>query len=177
MLKRIGLTFILLILLGCSNLPKNEVPSSPKEQVLIQKINKGEISEAVELLDKISVNLEPEKVKNYQTMISERDLEVKDLEKLIKILKDAFSKNHFFIVERYTDIGIKNKIKLNELKKLDLSQGNFYTGKPVFDKDQASVLAIINFYDESLYLDIFFSRKSGEWKIINFNERGGNIAR
>jgi len=172
MLKKLSISLVLLLLIGCSSLPRKDVSLAPDEKLLITKINHGKIDEAKEQLTKIELTLESEELANYETLISNRDLEVKDLEKLINILKVAFSKNQFFIIERYTEMGIKNKIKLRELKKLDLSQGNIYTGKPKFDGDKASVLAVINFYDESLYLDIYFEEKNGKWKIKNFSERG-----
>lgn len=172
MFKKLSLTLILLFLLGCVNAPLKDSSFSPKEQLLEQKINDWELGEARDLFSQMKLTLEPKKIDKYDILISEKEQEVEDLKKLINVLKTAFSKNQIFIIERYTDKGIKNKIKLNELKKLDLSSGNIYTSEPKFDKNQASVLALINFYDESLYLDIVFSFKNGQWKILNFNERG-----
>lgn len=172
MLKKLSLTLILLLLLGCTNVPLKNSSLSPKEQLLEQKINDWELDEAKGLFSQMRISLDPKKIDKYEILISEREQGVKDLEKLINVLKTAFSKNQIFIIERYTDRGIKNKIKLNELKKFDLSSGNIYTSNPKFNKNHAEILALINFYDESLYLDIVFNFKDGQWKIINFNERG-----
>lgn len=172
MLKKLSLTLILLLLLGCVNTPLKNSSLSPKEQLLEQKINDWELGEARGLFSQMKPTLDPEKLDKYETLISEREQGVKDLEKLINVLKAAFSKNQIFIIERYTDKGIKNKIKLNELKKLDLSGGNIYTTDPKFKKNHAEILALINFYDESLYLDIVFNFENGQWKIIDFSERG-----
>lgn len=172
MVKKLSLTLILLVLLGCANTPLKNSSLSPKEQLLEQKINDWELDDANGLFSQIRSTLDPEKLDRYETLISEREQGVKDLEKLINVLKAAFSKNQFFIIERYTNMGIKNKTKLNELKKLDLSSGNIYTNDPKFNKNQAKILALINFYDESLYLDIVFSFKNGQWEITDFNERG-----
>lgn len=172
MLKKLSLTLILLLLLGCVNTPLKNSSFSPQKELLEQKINNWELDEARNLFSQISQTLDPKKLDEYETLISEREQGVKDLKKLINILKIAFSKNQIFIIERYTDKGIKNKIKLNELKKLDLSRGNIYTTNPKFNKNHAEILTLINFYDESLYLDIVFNFKNGQWKIIDFNERG-----
>ncbi len=172
MLKKISITLVLLLLLGCSNLPTKDVSMTSEERSLMTKINDGKIHEAQEQLTQMELTLEPEKLDNYQTLISKRDQEIKDLEKLINILKVAFSKNQIFIIERYTDMGIKNKMKLRELEKMDFSRGNIYTSAPTFNGDEANILAVINFYDESLYLDIFFNKENGKWKIKNFSERG-----
>ena len=172
MLKNLSLILILLLLLGCVNTPLKNSSPSPKEQLLEQKINDWELDEAKGLFFQIRPTLDPEKLDEYETLISEREQGVKDLEKLISVLKAAFSKNQIFIIERYTDRGIKNKRKLNELKKLDLSKGYIYTTDPKFNKNHAEILALINFYDESLYLDIVFNFKNGQWKIIDFSERG-----
>ncbi len=172
MVKKLSLTLILLVLLGCANTPLKSSSLSPKEQLLEQKINDWELDDASGLFSQIRSTLDPEKLDRYEALISEREQGVKDLEKLINVLKAAFSKNQFFIIERYTKMGIKNKTKLNELKKLDLSGGNVYTTDPKFNENRAEILALINFYDESLYLDIVFNFKDGQWKIIDFNERG-----
>ncbi|UUV18740.1 hypothetical protein NRK67_15850 [Fusobacteria bacterium ZRK30] len=172
MLKKLSLTLILLLLLGCTNTPLKNSSESPQEQLLEQKINNWELDEAKGLFSQMSTTLDPKKLDKYENLISEREKGVKDLKKLINVLKTAFSKNQVFIIEQYTDRGIKNKIKLNELKKLDLSSGNIYTTDPKFNENHAEILALINFYDESLYLDIVFNFKDGQWKIIDFNERG-----
>jgi hypothetical protein len=172
MLRKISITLVLLLLVGCSNLPTKDVSVTSEERLLMTKINDGKIDEAKEQLTQIGLTLEAKKLEDYQALISKRDQEVKDLEKLINILKVAFSKNQIFIIERYTDMGIKNKMKLKELEKLDLSRGNIYTSAPTFNGDQANILTVINFYDESLYLDIFFNKEKGKWKIKNFSERG-----
>ncbi|WP_028855429.1 hypothetical protein [Psychrilyobacter atlanticus] len=172
MLKKLSLTLILLLLLGCTNMPFKNSSLSPKEQLLEQKINNWELDEAKGLFSQMSTTLDPKKLDKYENLISEREQGVKDLKKLINVLKTAFSKNQIFIIERYTDRGIKNKIKLNELKKMDLSNGNIYTTDPKFNENYAEILALINFYDESLYLDIVFNFKDGQWKITDFNERG-----
>jgi len=172
MLKKLSLTLILMLLLGCTNTPLQNSSLSPKEQLLEQKINNWELDDAKGLFSQISTTLDPKKLDKYEILISEKEQGVKDLKKLINVLKIAFSKNQIFIIERYTDRGIKNKIKLNELKKLDLSNGNIYTTDPKFNKNHAEILALINFYDESLYLDIIFNFKDGQWEIIDFNERG-----
>jgi len=172
MLKKISITLILLLLLGCSNTSLENNSLSLKEQLLEEKINNWELDGAENLFFQISTTLNPKKLDEYENLISERQQGVKDLKKLINVLKTAFSKNQFFIIERYTEKGIKNKIKLNELKNLDLSSGNIYTSSPDFNKTHAKVLTLINFYDDSLYLDIVFDFKNGQWKIINFNERG-----
>ena len=172
MLKKLSLTLILLLLLGCTNTPLKNSLLSPKEQLLEQKINNWELDEAKGLFSQMSTTLDPKKLDKYENLISEREQGVKDLKKLINVLKTAFSKNQIFIIERYTDRGIKNKIKLNELKKLDLSNGNIYTTDPKFNENHAEILALINFYDESLYLDIVFNFENGQWKIIDFSERG-----
>ncbi|MGB6128313.1 MAG: hypothetical protein WBG30_06140 [Psychrilyobacter sp.] len=172
MLKKLSLTLILMLLLGCTNTPLKNSSSSPKEQLLEQKINDWELDDAKGLFAQISTTLGPKKIDKYEILISEKEQGVEDLKKLINVLKIAFSKNQIFIIERYTERGIKNKIKLNELKKLDLSIGNIYTTVPKFNDNHAKILALINFYDESLYLDIIFNFKDGHWKIIDFNERG-----
>jgi|ASRL01.1.fsa_nt_gi hypothetical protein len=172
MLKKLSLILILLLLVGCSNTPLKNSSFSSEKQLLEQKINNWELDEARVLFSQIKPTLSLKKSDEYETLISEREQGYKNLEKLINILKIAFSKNQIFIIERYTDMGIKNKIKLNELKKLDLSKGHIYTNAPKFNKNKAEVLALINFFDESLYLDIVFNFKDGQWKIINFNERG-----
>ena len=172
MLKKLSLILVLLLLLGCVNTPQKTTLIPLNEQLLEQKINNWELDEARRLFTQIKPTLDPKKLDKYNTLISEKDQGVKDLTKLINVLKIAFSKNQIFIIERYTDRGIKNTIKLNELKKLDLSRGHIYTTDPKFNKNSAKILALINFYDESLYLDIVFNFKDGQWKIIDFNERG-----
>jgi len=172
MFQKLSLSLILLLLLGCTNTPLKNSLFTSERQLLEEKINSWELDEAKILFSQMKPTLSLKKTDEYKTLISEREQGFKNLEKLIKILKIAFSKNQIFIIERYTDMGIKNKIKLNELKKLDLSKGHIYTNTPKFNKNKAEVLALINFFDESLYLDIVFNLKDGQWKIINFNERG-----
>jgi hypothetical protein len=172
MLRKISLTLVLLLLIGCSNVPTKNTSLTPQEQSLQGLIYDWKIDEANELLGEIGLTLTDERVKKYSLEIREKEKEYKELEKTIEILKGALSKNHIFIVERYTQRGIKNKIKLKELEKIDFSRGKIYTSKPKFQGDTANVLAVINFYDDSLYLDILFEIKDDRWKIIDFSERG-----
>jgi len=172
MLKKIAITLILLLLLGCTNVSKKDEYVSENEKLLIEKIDNWELEDAESLYIEIRPILTPTKSHKYKTLISEKDQEKEELTKLIEKLKLAFSKNQIFIIERYTKKGFKNKMKLRELEKYDFSNGNIYTGKPEFQGEQAKVLTLFNYYDESLYLDIVFTLDNGQWKIVEFNERG-----
>lgn len=171
-MKKFSFIFIFLLLLGCSNTPTKHTNFSPEEKSLNEKINLWKLEDAKIILTHLSSTLEPLKIEEYNTLISEKEKQKEDLNNLLDILKVALSKNQIFIIERYTENGLKNKIKLHELKKFDLSRATIIFGNPVFQGDQSSILTIINFYDDSLYLDITFRFRDGIWKITDFNERG-----
>ncbi|MCK5780668.1 MAG: hypothetical protein KAH04_06580 [Psychrilyobacter sp.] len=171
-MKKFGFMLIFFLLLGCTNIQTKQSLLTPEEQSLGERIDSWELEDAKRILTHISSTLEPEKSEEYQTLISEKEKDKKELKKLLVLLKTAFSKNQIFIIERYTESGLRNKIKLHELKKIDLSQATIIFGNPVFNKDHANILTIINFYDDSLYLDITFRFRNGKWKITDFNERG-----
>ncbi len=171
MFKKLALILTLLFLIGCSNVSTIKEPLTPKEQLLINNIYSWDLESAKETLQNINSTLDDTTLKKYQSLISEKEAQIRDLSNTINILKEALSKNQFFIIERYTDTGLKNKVKLNEMKKADLRGSNIFSGEPVFSNNIANVLTVINFYDQSFYLDIFFSLKDGIWKIVDFNER------
>jgi hypothetical protein len=172
MLKKTGITLILLLLLGCTNVSKNNNYITENEKILIEQINSWNLKDAKVTFIEMKPILTPTKLHEYKTLISEKDREKAELNELIEKLKVAFSKNQIFIIERYTKRGFKNKMKLKDLEKVDLSGGNIYTGDPKFNGNQAKVLTLFNYYDESLYLDIIFGLEDGQWKIVDFNERG-----
>jgi hypothetical protein len=79
--------------------------------------------------------------------------------------------NDFETLESYTDLTIINEIKLRELKKNDYSQFKVYFGKNKFYKKNADTLMLINYLEETVYIDLKFKLITEEWKIVSFKER------
>lgn len=95
-----------------------------------------------------------------------------EFKKVLNEISVALKANDFNALEKYVALNIINEIKLRELKKNDYSKVKIYFGKDKFNKENAETLMLINYLEETLYIDLIFELiDNKKWKLVSFKER------
>lgn len=68
---------------------------------------------------------------------------------------------------------LRNLVLERELQNIDFSKVNILSSKPVFKGDTAENITAFNVQSTTVYFDVVFVLKNGEWKIVKFKERRG----
>lgn len=110
--------------------------------------------------------------------ISTQNYNISDTDKrsllvLIESIKDELKDGEFDILDSTLASGMKNSMLKKELATVDFSQINIMTSKPVFNKNTARNVVALVFGSNTLYFNVEYLLKNGEWKILNFKERRG----
>lgn len=97
--------------------------------------------------------------------------EKQKLNTLISAIQKELKNGKTTKLETSLDSKIKKFFIKNELQKIDLSHVVILITKPVFCGNTAKNIVSFTIREKTLYYDIMFKLKNGEWKIVNYNER------
>ncbi|MGM0507968.1 MAG: hypothetical protein ACQERZ_02260 [Fusobacteriota bacterium] len=171
-----NLLFIIIIfnLIGCSLLQVEKKYEDPRLKNFKDYYQNWQLNNAKKELDNLKKNENIEDI-NIQQLYKDIELrsdQKSDLEELLEILKNAMKENDFETIEKNIDKNLINKIKMNQLKKHDLSNVNIFIGKIDFYKDKAKTIIIFNYIDQSVYYNFEFKINDGKWILEQYEERG-----
>lgn len=116
-------------------------------------------------------NLDNETKLRYENVISEKKIKLEKLYVLEGIIKKAFYDGDFSELDKYMSLGSINAYKYKILKENDLSEVKVYIGKREFLDNSLNELVVLNFYEDSLYMEIVLQFERDNWFIKSFNEK------
>lgn len=105
-----------------------------------------------------------------------KELSISDREKLIVLLeniKTDLGKGETKVLEESLNSGIKTTFIKNEIQNIDFSKINIFTSNPQFLGETATNIVGFNAQSTTVYYDVKYELKKGEWKITEFKERRG----
>lgn len=103
-----------------------------------------------------------------------KELSISDREKLIVLLeniKTDLGKGETKVLEESLNSGIKTTFIKNEIQNIDFSKINIFTSNPQFLGETATNIVGFNAQSTTVYYDVKYELKNGEWKITEFKER------
>lgn len=154
-------------LTGCSNISNKNFDGN-REKIYRNLYENWQIEKLeTELLNEGNKDL----VLKYRGLIIEQQRDKKSLEMLINEIKQELSNGNTKKLKETLDPSLKNIFVGNEIEKVDFSKIKIFINKPKFFKNSANNVIAFIVEDRTIYFDVYFSLKSGEWKITKFKER------
>lgn len=154
-------------LTGCSNISNKNFDGN-REKIYRNLYENWQIEKLeTELLNEGNKDL----VLKYRGLIIEQQRDKKSLEMLINEIKQELSNGNTKKLKETLDPSLKNIFVGNEIEKVDFSKIKIFINKPKFFKNSANNMIAFIVEDRTIYFDVYFSLKSGEWKITKFKER------
>ncbi len=99
--------------------------------------------------------------------------EKEELVHLINSIKTELQEGKTLLLEKSLISNMKNKYVKEEIQNIDFSNINIFNSKPRFIENRASNIVGFNFQSMTIYYDVDYLYKNGEWKITKFKERRG----
>lgn len=154
-------------LTGCSNI-SNKILNDKREEIYRNLYENWQIEKLeIELLKEENQDL----VSKYKRLIKEQQRDKKSLEILTDEIKQELVNGNTSKLKNTLDSSLKNIFVGNEIEKVDFSKIKIFINKPKFFKNSANNVIAFIIEDRTIYFDVYFSLKSGEWKITKFKER------
>ena len=155
------------LLFSCKN--TEIVQKTDRSQMKIEKeLRVWNLDRAWELTEELEN--EEDKIK-YKFLIEDKLEKLDKLYKVEEIIKEAFYTGNFSNLDLYMDLNSFNNFKYRKLKELGLSNIRVYFGKREFLDDNVNEIAILNFFEESIYLEINLQYEKNDWLIKSFDEK------
>ena len=117
------------------------------------------------------VNLNEEEKLRYTQVIQEKKAKLEKLNLLETILKGAFFSGDYTLLDKYMKLGTINNFKYEKLKEYGISGVRLYIGNKNFLNDELNEIAVMNLYEESIYLEIILQYEGDDWFIKSFDEK------
>lgn len=164
--KTILLIIFTLLLMSCKN---NEIVQKTNSAYLEidKEIAVMNLSKAEELV----MPLDEEAKAKYTMLIEEKKVILQSLYGVESVIKNAFYTGSFTQLDNYMKLGAINSYKYDKLKEYDLSGIKVYIGKREFSNDNVSEIAVMNFFEESIYLELLLQYDGNDWFIRSFDEK------
>jgi hypothetical protein len=171
MLKNFSISVLLLIFcFSCVKLPKTTEKETTEINKILELYDNWELEQAQGLLENISAKSGVDKGR-LSILIEERKKNKKELELLLLDLKEALYNRDYEKIKGYVSESMINMIKLEKVKEVDLTGTDIYFSKIKYYKNSANTVMLINFYEDTSYIDLQFQLKNGLWKLASFGER------
>ena len=154
-------------LTGCSNI-SNKNFNNKREEIYRNLYENWQIEK---LETELSKEDNQDLVLKYKGLIKEQQRDKKSLEILTDEIKQELVNGNTSKLKNTLDSSLKNIFVGNEIEKVDFSKIKIFINKPKFFKNSANNVIAFIVEDRTIYFDVYFSLKSGEWKITEFKER------
>ncbi len=166
-LKKI-LIFIMLsiLIISCKNSEIVQKKDSVNYEIE-EKLRVWHIDEAMLLIEKLE---DSEKAK-YLSIIEEKKEKLEKLYKVEGVIKEAFYTGDYSTLDSYMDLGSINSYKYEKLKEYGLSNIRVYLGNREFLDNNVDEIAVLNFFEESVYLELELQYEGNDWFIKSFDEK------
>ena len=166
-LKKI-LIFIMLsiLIISCKNSEIVQKEDSVNVEIE-EKLRVWHIDEAMLLIEKLE---DSEKAK-YLSIIEDKKEKLEKLYRVEEIIKEAFYTGDYSTLDSYMDLGSINNYKYGKLKEYGLSNIRVYLGNREFLDNNVDEIAVLNFFEESVYLELELQYEGNDWFIKSFDEK------
>ena len=154
-------------LTGCSNI-SNKNFNNKREEIYRNLYENWQIEK---LETELSKEDNQDLVLKYKGLIKEQQRNKKSLEILIDGIKQELANGNTSKLKNTLDSSLKNIFVGNEIEKVDFSKIKIFINKPKFFKNIANNMIAFIVEDRTIYFNIYFSLKNGQWKITEFKER------
>ena len=154
-------------LTGCSNI-SNKNFNNKREEIYRNLYENWQIEK---LETELSKEDNQDLVLKYKGLIKEQQRDKKSLEILTDEIKQELVNGNTSKLKNTLDSSLKNIFVGNEIEKVDFSKIKIFINKPKFFKNSANNMIAFIVEDRTIYFNIYFSLKNGQWKITEFKER------
>ena len=159
--------YFTLIFFSCTRLPKTQEKTSEINKIL-RLYDNWELEEAAAITEGLSDIPEADRL---NILIQKRVEKKSELEHLLLDLKKALYTRDYDKIEEYMSKSIANIIKFRKIKNIDFAESDIYFSGIKYYKNSANIVMLINFYEDTNYIDLEFRLINNHWKLVSFVER------
>lgn len=162
------LIFIMLsiLIISCKNFEVVQKKDSVYNEIE-EKLRVWHIDEAMLLIEK----LEDSERANYLSIVEDKKEKLEKLYRVEGVIKEAFYTGNYTTLDSYMDLGSINSYKYKKLKEYGLSNIRVYLGNREFLDNNVDEIAVLNFFEESVYLELKLQYERNDWFIKSFDEK------
>ena len=106
-------------------------------------------------------------VNKKETILKERE----SLVCLVENIKSELKQGDTSLLEKTLVPNIRNNFIKTKIQNIDFSKVNIFNSKPQFLGITATNIVGFNTQEITLYYDVKYELKNGEWRIVSFKER------
>lgn len=166
MKKTILFIILTLFLISCKNMEVVQKKNTSEIEI-DEALKVWNITLAEDLIDK----LETDNKSDYNNLLNEKKAQLNKLYELEKTIKTAFYSGDFTNLNNYMKLGTIDKYKYEKLKDYQLSEIKVYIGKRDFLNNDLTELAVMNFFEDSIYMELKLQYEENDWYIKSFDEK------
>lgn len=164
--KYVLIVFFITFLLSCKN---NEIVQNKDNNYLeIEKELKVWNLEKSEILLE---NLDLPGQEKYRKIINEKREKLKKLYLLEEAFKNTFYSGDFRLLDPHMNLNSVDNFKYKQLKSYEISDIRTYIGNREFLDDYLNETAVMNFYEENMYVELNLQYEGNDWFIKSFSEK------
>ncbi|WP_319370273.1 hypothetical protein [uncultured Ilyobacter sp.] len=166
---------IILIVLNfgtaCSRMTKKEKINF-EESELYSYYSKWELDSLAKELEehKRTYGYTPEVIK-YRILLEERARAKKELEELVKKVKEELTDNELTTLEKHMSKGLRNTATLDKFMEIDFTRYRIFVSKTSFENETAKNIVALNTGEETFYFNVEFKYEKRMWEVVKFQER------
>lgn len=164
--KTILFIILTIFLISCKNSEVVQKTNSSYKEIEVE-LDKMNLPKAEELI----MALDEESKTKYLVVLESKKEQLQRLYEVENIIKKAFYTGNFIDLDNYMKLGTINSYKYEKLKEYDLSDIRVYIGKREFANDNVSEVAVMNFFEESIYLELLLQYDGNDWFVKSFDEK------
>ncbi len=172
MLKKILIILIVLNLgTACSRISKKEKIEF-EESRFYSSYSRWELDDlAKELAEhKKAYGYTPEVIK-YRLLLEERAEAKKELDELIKKVKEELVENDLATLKKHMSKSLRSTATLDKLTDLDFTRYRVFVSKTSFENETAKNIVALNTGEETFYFNVEFKYEKNMWEVVKFQER------
>lgn len=172
MFKRFLIILIVLNLgTACSRVSKKEKIEFEKSR-FYSSYSRWELDDLAKDLEeyKSTHGYTPEVIK-YKFLLQERAEAKKELEKLIKKVKEELVDNELTTLKKHMSKSLRSTATLDKFTEIDFTSYRVFISKTTFENETAKNIVALNTGEETFYFNVEFKYEKHVWGVVKFQER------
>ncbi|MCX5773091.1 MAG: hypothetical protein NTX05_00535 [Fusobacteria bacterium] len=165
---------ISIFLFGCANMQVNDNSKTIAviDSQLLSEYNSWDIVAAKSRLNVLENNgsISQSQAENILAMLSQREILKENFVPFVELMKQHIGENDVNYIKSHTYPTLINSMMVGQLGHYNLSQASFYYGKVTFANQFSKFILIINYADQSEYLEVTLIAANNQWWIYDVKE-------
>jgi len=165
---------ITLLFFGCANMQVNDSSQdiATIDSQLLLDYNSWNIQEAMVRLQVLEKNgdISSTQAENIQQILNQRESLKNEFAPFVDAMKLHLSENDVSYLKAHVYPTLANSMMVGQINQYDMSQASFYYGKVTYNNQFAKFILVVNYADQSEYLEVTLIAANNQWWIYDVKE-------